>query len=75
MLPGSPAPLFACNTQWKCIGDLTPPLPLGAYVLNGSPLSNYFNKTGFIMDVKLNYCIILLLLLCILFTLVNHSVT
>ena len=32
----TPSPLFACNKQWKCIGDLTP--PLGAYVLNGRPL-------------------------------------
>ena len=21
----TPSPLFACNTQWKCIGELTPP--------------------------------------------------
>ena len=30
---------FACNTQWKCIGDFThTPLPLGAYIINGRPL-------------------------------------
>ena len=23
----TPPALFACNTQWKCIEDLTPPLP------------------------------------------------
>ena len=39
MLSGPPPPLFACNTQWKCIGGLTPPLPLGAYVINGRPLT------------------------------------
>ena len=33
-------PLFVCNTQCKCIGDLTPYLPLGAYVLNGRHLSH-----------------------------------
>ena len=28
MLSGPPPPLFACNTQWKCIEDLNPsPLP------------------------------------------------
>ena len=27
MLSGPPPPLFACNTQWKCIGDLNPPSP------------------------------------------------
>ena len=28
MLSGPPPPpLFACNTQWKCIGGLTPPPP------------------------------------------------
>ena len=27
MLSGPPPPLFACNTQCKCIGDLTPPSP------------------------------------------------
>ena len=27
MLSGPPLPLFACNTQWKCIEDLTPPTP------------------------------------------------
>ena len=37
-----PPPLFvcACNTQWKCIGDLT---PLCAYVINqfnGRPRSS-----------------------------------
>ena len=32
----TPSPLFGCNTQWKCIGGLTPP-PLGAYVINGRP--------------------------------------
>ena len=37
MLSGPTHPLFACNTQWKCIGDLTPPTSLGAYVLNGRP--------------------------------------
>ena len=33
MLSGPPPPpLFACNTQWECVWDLTPsPLPLGAY--------------------------------------------
>ena len=36
MISGPTHPLFACNTQWKCIGGLTP--PLGAYVLNGRPL-------------------------------------
>ena len=41
MLSGPPPPLFACNTQWKCIGDLNPPPPpLGAYVLNGRPHMN-----------------------------------
>ena len=42
----SPSPPFCvvvvCNTQWTCIGDWTPPpLPLGAYVLNGRPLIYY----------------------------------
>ena len=37
MLSGPTHPLLACNTQWKCIGGLTPP-PLGAYVINGRPL-------------------------------------
>ena len=32
------SPLVACNTQWKCIGGLTLPLPLVAYVINGRPL-------------------------------------
>ena len=42
MLSGPTHPLFACNTQWKCIGGLTPPPspgPLGVYVLNGRPRS------------------------------------
>ena len=41
MLSGPTHPLLACNTQWKCIGGLDPPPPppLGAYVLNGRPLS------------------------------------
>ena len=34
MLSGPTHPLFACKTQWKCIGCLT---PLDAYVLNGRP--------------------------------------
>ena len=38
----TPSPLFACNMQWKCIGDLTAPLPLGAYVLNGRPLRGIY---------------------------------
>ena len=40
MLSVPPPPLFACNTQWKCMGrlDLPHPLPLGAYVLNGRSL-------------------------------------
>ena len=38
MLSGPTHPLFACNTQWECIGGLTPTHPpLGAYVLNGRP--------------------------------------
>ena len=27
MLSGPTHPVFACNTQWKCIGGLTPPPP------------------------------------------------
>ena len=27
MPSGPPLPLFACNTQWKCIGGLNPPTP------------------------------------------------
>ena len=38
MLSGPTHPLFACNTQWKCTGGLTPPTHLGAYVLNGRPI-------------------------------------
>ena len=40
MLSGPTHPLFACNTQWKCIGGLRPP-PLGAYVINGRPHSSF----------------------------------
>ena len=29
-------------TAWKSIGDLTPPTPLGAYVLNARPLAESF---------------------------------
>ena len=32
-------PFFSINTQWKCIGDLTPPLPLSACVINRRPLT------------------------------------
>ena len=41
MLSGPTHPLFACNTQWKCIGGLPHPPTLGAYVLNGRPLSSF----------------------------------
>ena len=27
MISGPPLPLFACNTQWKCIGDLNAQSP------------------------------------------------
>ena len=37
ILSGPIHPLIACNTQWKCIGGLTPPTSLVAYVLNGRP--------------------------------------
>ena len=36
MLSGPTHPLFACYTQWKCIGGLSPP-PLGAYVIREIP--------------------------------------
>ena len=43
MLSAPFLPLFACNTQWKCIRDSTHLSPqhthtLGAYILNGRPL-------------------------------------
>ena len=35
---------FACNTQSKCKGDLTP-LPLGAYVVNGRSPFNFNSRS------------------------------